>query len=561
MEYVVLFGAILIFLMLKGIMDERKRKDMMKIRIKEAWGKRPEQKYSSEKVTSILQYYRSITDLDTDIDSITWNDLNMDEIYMLINNTSCSIGEEYLYAMLRKLLFDEKELKNRGRLIRFFGKEAEVREELQYSLHMFGKMEQVSLYEYINRTDDIEIDKPWLHYLYIVLFFVGIGTMYLNPAVGAMITIGVIANNMVRYNMTKAKIEGYFNVFAYILKMVDSIEAMDSKKFHGLEQEIKELKQCAKAFVAFKRGSSIVFGGRGVVGGFAELILDYVRMIFHVDIIKFNRMLTELRAHKNELNCMYEIIGLLDSCLAVASFREYIGDWSEPELVKCSGVRQKPFIQAKNVYHPLITNPVKNSIYQDQSVLITGSNASGKSTFLRTVAINAVLAQTIDTTLTDSYRASYFKIYSSMALTDSLANQESYYMAEIKSLKRILDQMDHGQPILCFIDEVLRGTNTVERISASAEILHSIAKHHVLCMAATHDIELTNILESSYTNYHFQEEVKGNDVLFDYKLYLGKARSKNAIKLLSIIGYDRAIIDAANRRANLFLETGEWSNF
>lgn len=561
MEYIYLFGGIIVFIIIKGLMDEKRRREMLRIKIREAWGEVPNQKYSAEKVTSIMQYYQSVADLDTDVDSITWNDLNMDEIYMLINNTSCSIGEEYLYAMLRKLSFDEQELKNRGRLIQYFTEQEEVREELQYTLRLFGKMEKLSLYEYISRSNDIVIEKPWKHYLYIVLFFAALGSMYFNAGLGAMLTIGVIGHNMVRYNMTKAKIEAYFNVFAYILRMVNSIESMDPKKFKGLESEIGELKRCAKSFANYKRGSTIVFGGRGVIGGFSELILDYVRMIFHIDIIKFNSMTKELRAHNKELRRMYDVIGLLDSCLAVASFRAYLGTYCEPELVDCGIGREKPFLQAKNLYHPLIEDPVKNSIYQDQCVLITGSNASGKSTFLRTVAINAVLSQTIYTSLTDSYRASYFKIYSSMALTDSLANQESYYMAEIKSLKRILDQMDHGQPILCFVDEVLRGTNTVERISASAEILHNIAQHNVLCMAATHDIELTNILESCYTNYHFHEEVKEDDVLFDYKLYLGKARSKNAIKLLGIIGYDRAIIDAANKRANQFLETGDWIAF
>ena len=103
-------------------------------------------------------------------------------------------------------------------------------------------------------------------------------------------------------------------------------------------------------------------------------------------------------------------------------------------------------------------------------MLLTGSNASGKSTFLKSVALNAILAQTIYTVMADSYRAPYFRIYSSMALKDNLMGNESYFIVEIKSLKRIYESADEKVPMLCLIDEVLRGTNTVERIAASSQI-------------------------------------------------------------------------------------------
>ena len=129
---------------------------------------------------------------------------------------------------------------------------------------------------------------------------------------------------------------------------------------------------------------------------------------------------------------------------------------------------------------------------------------------------------------------------------------------EIKSLKRILDHADGKIPMLCFVDEVLRGTNTVERIAASSEILESMERPDVMCFAATHDIELTHILEEGYDNYHFQEEVNEEAVLFHYQLYPGRAVSRNAIKLLKVMGYDNAIIDKAEQRAEHFLARGEW---
>ena len=148
-----------------------------------------------------------------------------------------------------------------------------------------------------------------------------------------------------------------------------------------------------------------------------------------------------------------------------------------------------------------------------------------------------------------------------MSLKDDIQNNESYYIVEIKALKRIIDEAKKGENIVCFVDEVLRGTNTVERVSASTEILKSFADgniNNVLCFAATHDIELTHLLEQWYGNYHFEEEIKDDDVLFNYQLKEGRATSRNAISLLKVMGYDEAIINAARARADKFTETGKY---
>ena len=146
-----------------------------------------------------------------------------------------------------------------------------------------------------------------------------------------------------------------------------------------------------------------------------------------------------------------------------------------------------------------------------------------------------------------------------MSLKDDLGGKNSYYIVEIKALKRILTAAEQtGCPVLCFIDEVLRGTNTVERIAASSEILKYLKDKNVLCFAATHDIELTAILSGCYDNYHFQEEVTDSDVSFNFKLFKGPATTRNAIKLLKMIGYDASIIKGAECQAGYFIENGVW---
>jgi DNA mismatch repair ATPase MutS len=210
-----------------------------------------------------------------------------------------------------------------------------------------------------------------------------------------------------------------------------------------------------------------------------------------------------------------------------------------------------------------LTQPVKNSIRTKEGILLTGANASGKSTFLRATALSVILAQTIHTCPAQSYRATAFRVYSSMSLHDSIISGDSYYMTEIKSIQRILEQVrtakEEGTHVLCFVDEVLRGTNTVERIAASTQILKMFAAEHAICFAATHDVELTALLAGQYHNYHFEEKIEGEDIHFPYRLLEGPATSRNAIALLKTLGYDEKIVEEAEKMAEHFLQTGIWS--
>ena len=146
-----------------------------------------------------------------------------------------------------------------------------------------------------------------------------------------------------------------------------------------------------------------------------------------------------------------------------------------------------------------------------------------------------------------------------MALRDDIFQGESYYMVEIKSIKRILDAAEvKGSKVLCFVDEVLRGTNTVERIAASTQILKKLADSNVECFAATHDIELTALLNNDFYICHFEGDVSDNDVKFDYILKEGPATTRNAIKLLGVLGYDENIVNRAQEMADGFMKSGSW---
>ncbi len=144
-----------------------------------------------------------------------------------------------------------------------------------------------------------------------------------------------------------------------------------------------------------------------------------------------------------------------------------------------------------------------------------------------------------------------------MAVRDNILAGESYFIVEIKSLKRILDAMGDNM-VYCFIDEILRGTNTIERISASSAVLRNMVGKEALCMVATHDIELTRMLADCYINHHFGETVDETGIHFDYILKEGPTQTRNAIRLLSQIGYKPEVINQAEENARKFETTGSW---
>lgn len=554
MEYIFYILILVLAVVIISILNENKQKKLLKEQLKNEWGKHPEVDYSSEKMESIMFYYLNQIDNYSDVDDITWNDLDMNEIYFRMNNTQSALGEEYLYSLLRKPCFSKEELEERNRLIEFFQSHEKERSQTQMNLNNVGRLRRISAFEFINRLSEQNPGSNIPHYLMILGLIISIVFLFINPALGMGLTLISMVFNIITYYKFKANIENYITIIAFQLRLLDNIGDLVKNSIPQLDKYNKLLATDLKIFKRYKRGSFILVA-RNVSASIFEAAMDYYRMITHHDIIKYNSMLGYFKNNKEVMNRIFETVGFIDSMIAIASYRDSLDYYCLPQLTKAN----KPILSIKEVYHPLINNPIPNSITEYRSTLLTGSNASGKSTFIKSLAVNAILSQTIYTSLSREYSASYFVIYSSMALKDNILSNESYFIVEIKSLKRIIDNAKGEYPMLCFVDEVLRGTNTLERIAASSRILASLAMKNTLSFAATHDTELTYILEKYYSNYHFRERIDNNNVLFDYKLYKGRAMTKNAIKLLNLLGYSKDIIRDAEKAVDQYIKNGEWS--
>ncbi|MDO5402131.1 MAG: hypothetical protein Q4F11_01720 [Eubacteriales bacterium] len=520
------------------------------------WGVRPKRQYTMDEYEKISHYFKNGTQENV-IDDITWNDLNMDDVFCMINNTNSSVGEEYLYKRLRNISQSKKTLDETERLASFFDRNEKDRINIQKIFKKLGHTRRISISDYVDLLMDLETGSNLIHYMaFIILLAAVIFCVFYNPVIGIWAMILSIAFSVITYYKYKARVEHYFVCVNQIIRMLSAGQEIRALGIKELKEYNQLLERLDKAFTKVKKNAWLLETGT-IDGSLAEIILDYIRMLTHVDLIKFNNVVRSMNNKTGEVYELMDTLGFIESSIAVASFRRQLPYWSIPEFVANTGGYCG--MEVEKAFHPLIEKPVANSITARKHVLLTGSNASGKSTFLKTIAINTILSQTINTSVSERYRAPEYRIYSSMALKDDLSNSNSYYIVEIKSLKRILDAVNEtGMPVLCFVDEVLRGTNTVERIAASSEILKSISGRRALCFAATHDIELTSMLVSNFDNYHFQEEVSDNNVIFNFKLFKGPATTRNAIKLLNMIGYNPSIISGAERKARHFLDNGTW---
>lgn len=547
-------GVILLVGILFSIYENRKRIKYLKLNIVSQYGKEIDLEDVNLKMKNVSSYFKNKNENKT-IDDITWNDLSLDDVFKKINNTQSTAGQEVLYDILRNPLHNKDELSRRDNIIEFFRNNEKERQNIQLILGKLGKTDELYITNCLfNKTDNSK-SKLLIYRILAWLPTISLIFLFINPLF-IVLTIGVVTLNV--FISQRNKIENYdASGFSYMIKLINVANKIKENKIKELDENMKNIDLNLKNLKNIRR-KSIATEQKSIMSDL-DVFSEYANLAFLRELVTYEKVKNTIIRNKEDLKEIYEYIGKIDALIAIASFRDSLEFYSKPILTKSSS-KIDNHISFKDIYHPLIKNPVLNSRNFYKCVLLTGSNASGKSTFIKTIAINAILAQTIYTCLSNEYKSSYFNIYTSMALKDDIHNSESYYIVEIKSLKRILDSINDEIPCLCFVDEILRGTNTVERIASSSEVLNFIGNNNTLCFAATHDIELTYILEHIYDNYHFEETITDDDIKFDYKLHNGRAQTRNAIKLLGFMGYDKILVEKADKRAKTFLNSGVWES-
>jgi hypothetical protein len=382
------------------------------------------------------------------LDQRTWDDLDMDDVFAVVDRTETAIGRKALYARLRRPSA-ENYLAAFETLVRALSEDAALRERVEDVLVPLGEMSPSEL-----------------------------GTF---RRVGALLSAGRTLRALHRAE-----------TMPLTTALADDVEKLGRIRFLGAR---------------------------------------------------------ELERRREEFLRVIAAVGEVDAALSVASYRAGTQGWVRPTLLadgqpsRMGGVR-----------HPLLPDAVPNTIVcgPPHGVIITGSNMSGKSTFLRTVGVSAVLAQSINTCLADSYQCARFVVRSCIGRADDPASGRSYYLMEVDAVLALVHASQSASPHLMLFDELFRGTNAVERIAAGeavlAELVAGDPPRHVV-VAATHDHELVDFLAGMYEPYHFTDSLDTSGLMFDYKIRPGSGASRNAIALLERRGAPAGLVENAMARA------------
>ncbi|WP_071130784.1 MutS-related protein [Enterococcus timonensis] len=536
---VVLFViALLLFIKVNGDIQLKKS-------VRNAQGKFPRVVAGRDTEKSLKEAFKqsSTGENQVEIDDLTWNDLDMFTVFQMINQTFSSIGSENLYQRMRKYGLDQ-DFSQLEELITFLSEHPKEKEDLQWAFAKLGKKDYNAVQSYLKEPKKQQLGNPWSFLFLGILPIIGLIMLFFN-ALGLLVLIFSVPFNVVFYFRKKNQMETELLSMGYLVQTILCGKNM-KKITQPTQEKIKENLRPLEKITRFAFSFSVKTNTDG------DLFMEYFNMIFLLPFISYNFVLGILQNHQKEAQALWQLLGDLEAASAILNFREIMPYATQPTFQK------ELQVHAKDVYHPLLKEPVVNDIDWTKNTLITGSNASGKSTYVKGVAINCLLAQTIHTTLAEQFSLPHSLVISSMALEDNIFAGESYFIAEIKSVKRIIDHVKKGVPTLCFIDEILKGTNTIERIAASSSIVAWLADHGALSFVATHDIELTEILKKQCANVHFSESVNKKGVFFDYKLKDGPAKTRNALALLKVLKYPAEIVTAAQNEASSFEEQRAW---
>jgi DNA mismatch repair ATPase MutS len=473
------------------------------------------------------------------IDDRTWNDLDMDSVYAQMDGTLTIPGELGLYSILRNPLIDTEQLQKRSRLIDLFLQDQNIREKCQVPLSKLGKMEDVYHLDILWEDQPRHNKYAFLYNLSLLLIpaFIALGILSFS---WAWLGLGAtLLCNMVIHYRTKERIYAHLSSFRYLGRLIRCAQKLSEIRHPVLKDYRKKIDQALKDVSKIKNKTALL-------GREADYISEYLNIIFLIEVRAFYSLLDAIEKHEHQLKQTVTTIGFVDAMISVASYRALLGNYTEPTFL-----RSGHFLKIEEAAHPLLNEPVTHSIsVESGGVLITGSNMSGKTTFLKTIGVNTLLAQTINTCLAKEYRASVFHLKTLIGRKDNIIEGKSYYLDEINALLRVIDALEKDIPCLCLLDEIFRGTNSIERISASAEVLLYFGRSNCLVFAATHDLELTKLVANHYVNYHFSETITEEGIAFNYKLLEGPSTTRNAIKLLRYVGYPDEITDAADTRVS-----------
>ena len=550
MDYRFLIVLALAVMILTIPVSRKINRRSMRRRLIAQWGKVPGG-IEQDSLDDIKNYWiarKEAEEIKNFVDDTTWEDLDMDKVYQSFRRTGSIVGDELLYATLRDTGMSDDAIKRRVERVDFFMSDEQARLCAQMALRRINKARFHNASAYLYNAQ-LRLPKYWLLYFaQVILFFMAFIVGFFHTPF-FFVAAKLFVLNMVVYYVTMRRIQPEMCALRHIASVVNCAKEITRMQCAPLNPEIEHIKERLRAITPVRLWFSMF---ELESAGAMDIFTEYIKLLFMLDLISFCAIVRGISRWGLAVRAIYEGIGALDVDVALASVRMSANDLCRAQF------HDAMHVNATAMTHPLIKEAVPNDVTWNQNMLVTGSNASGKSTFIKAIAVNAILAQTVGFCYAQSFQMSRARVMSSMAIRDSIVRGESYFIAEIRSLKRLLDGVNSGERVLCFVDEILRGTNTIERIAASCCVLRAMTAPTARCVAATHDIELTQMLDDAYGDWHFSESVTDAGISFDYCLRDGPATGRNAIALLKQMGYGEEIVNGALDAVQAFECNRKW---
>jgi hypothetical protein len=482
----------------------------------------------------------------SDVDDKTWSDLEFPKIFSDLDTTVTPIGAQTLFRKLRAYVDDPKLLISQYRDYQQLRANASLREQIQLKL---ARLDADSHADIANYVFGLPPDKPRAHRLVLLWSAVSIATPIAVFAFSLppQFWLFVVATNYVVFNVSGAHIDRDARALKGCMRLLSTANSLGTivtaptylRPLAELAKEKTMRRQAQRAFVLFHICQETLLLGT---------LSTFLNVFFLVELVTYIHVVGRFAHFRSVFQSTFTLVGALDASIAVASFLERCPQHCTPSFAEDSA------IDLEEAYHPLLAQPVKNSIQLDRrSALVTGSNMAGKTTFIKMVAVNVILARTLGFCLASRATVPWAKVMASIGGHHSVESGKSHYFAEVEAILSFIGSAQRGERTVLVIDELFSGTNTIERIAAARAVLEFLSASAQV-LVTTHDVELQDDLMDRFDLYHFQEnlEVEG---YFDYRLRRGAANERNAIRLLERMGFPDDIV----RKAMTFALTNRGS--
>jgi hypothetical protein len=476
------------------------------------------------------------------LDAATWSDLDMSRVFTRIDRTLSSVGAQVLHRMLRCPLLDLVAFARRRALVSAVAAETAARVAMQRVLLQLGDRQGWLAAFALSGALPVLPAPVWLlRLLPFAMVAMLAAAIVLDHAVllvgGLVLALALPFVHM----LANRRIGPYLEAVADVRRVLATADALRAV----LPASVREhLGNALDGVGPLRRAFGRISGpGSDRLGGSTELAAEYVRAFALTELVAYQRASRAIARHREQYERVLEAVGEIDAALSIAYLQQHDRDLVDAEVTQTA-----TGLVAAGLRHPLVDDAVGNDIeLGTHGLLVTGSNMAGKSTLLRAIAIDAVLAQSIGLVAADRWCSRPLRVATAMRAHDDLAAGVSLFRAEVDRIRTLVDDSGGGHHLFV-LDEAFRGTNPHERIAASAAVLHRLAAED-LVVAATHDRELCELVEDRFALGYFTEQVVDQDVSFDYRLRPGVLHTTNAIALLERAGFPATLVAEARRIA------------